>query len=479
MADVVILGAGLSGLYAAAALARSGRKVLVLEKSPHIGGTSFVFRRGPFTFPMGPLSFGWPDLVRGLFERIGIPFDWTWRRNHFQLLSPEWDIVYSRPLRELFKELEALFPKEAPGLKGFLAELSAVPDRIPGPGGEEASAALQPAAERLAVHISSARLRNFLGSQGTGPAEMSMGNLAAMWRVMSETGIHFPSCGIDGLALRLDRAIRASGGTVRTGAGAAEILVRRGRAAGIRTEAGEAVEAGWIISTADYKKTILEMLPESAVSAEHRKAVADVPYTGSELCVYLGVEAARVDFSRMRASHLFFRRIEKTGGSAGPDEFDDAEIEVCRWSDNRPDAAPPGKAVLVIRVPYPYAEASGWGTGFKSRRDGYGAWKAGLAASLVRTAEAALPGLSSAVEIMDAATPLTYRDWGGRSLGSIAGWTWGPDAAERLPGPLLVETPVPGLLAAGIYASTGLFWGGVPTALHTAAAAVERILGGF
>ncbi len=97
---------------------------------------------------------------------------------------------------------------------------------------------------------------------------------------------------------------------------------------------------------------------------------------------------------------------------------------------------------------------------------------------LVRTAERVLPGLSGAVEVMDAATPLTYRDWGGRFEGSIAGWSW---AARPPVGPLgraLVRTPVPGLLVAGAYASTELILGGVPTALSTGRLAAEIVLAG-
>jgi phytoene dehydrogenase-like protein len=95
---------------------------------------------------------------------------------------------------------------------------------------------------------------------------------------------------------------------------------------------------------------------------------------------------------------------------------------------------------------------------------------------LVRTAERVLPGLSGAVEIMETATPLTYRDWGGRFEGSIAGWSWAARSSTALRGKILVRTPVPGLLAAGAYAATELFLGGGPTALYTGSLAADLIL---
>ena len=50
-ADVVVIGAGLSGLLAAALLARKGASVEVVERNGHIGGTSHVSGAGRIFFP--------------------------------------------------------------------------------------------------------------------------------------------------------------------------------------------------------------------------------------------------------------------------------------------------------------------------------------------------------------------------------------------------------------------------------------------
>jgi phytoene dehydrogenase-like protein len=317
-------------------------------------------------------------------------------------------------------------------------------------------------------------LKNFLGSQGTSRPAMSMLNLASMWRVMAEVGIWFPSCGIHGLAAKLLEAIRAAGGEVRLRTGVAGILVDRNGAAGVRTDDGEIIPAEWVISTADYKRTFLELLPAGAISPEYREIVRSVPYTESEICVYLGVDHAGVDWGRWRADHLFFRA---PGGWPGGG-LEDREIEACRWSDNFPPAAPPGKCIIVLRAPYPYEKAHPWRTGEKSRAAGYRQFKEDLARGMIAAADSVLPGLAAAIEIMDAATPLTYRDWGGRTQGSIAGWTWAAEAAGKLGRRLLIRTPVRGLLAAGLYSATGLFLGGIPTALRTAELAADAVLGG-
>ena len=52
-ADVVVVGAGIAGLTAAALLARSGLQVTLLEAHHQSGGCAGTFRRGPYTFDVG------------------------------------------------------------------------------------------------------------------------------------------------------------------------------------------------------------------------------------------------------------------------------------------------------------------------------------------------------------------------------------------------------------------------------------------
>ncbi len=276
-----------------------------------------------------------------------------------------------------------------------------------------------------------------------------------------------------------------------------------------------------MVSNADYKTTFLELLDPSDVPRSTLDVVRDVPYTGSEFCVYLGLRADEVDLSAIRGEHLFYRRrmgtrtlagspsgrersprsdhrerggaarsrvrekyLKRSRGSSLPnastlsflEDFDNRDVELCLWSRKFPEHAPAGRASLVMRVGFPFEHFARWDAGYRLRKEGYIEEKRRLAAHLIETAESVLPGLASAVEVMETATPLTYRDWGHRHEGSIAGWTWSGRDASRLPGKILVETPVPGLLAAGAYAASELFLGGVPTAMLTGKLAADIVL---
>jgi phytoene dehydrogenase-like protein len=188
------------------------------------------------------------------------------------------------------------------------------------------------------------------------------------------------------------------------------------------------------------------------------------------------VEPGKVNLKAVRAPHLFYRRRYNPERIPELEDFDNREIEICLWSDNAPKLVPSKKAALVLRVGFPYDHFSGYWIGEKRRRADYGLYKEKLAQSLVKTVEHILPGLRSAVEVMEIATPLTYQDWGQRYRGSLAGWTWGVKKEKAFGGKILVETPVANLLMVGIFAASELFLGGVPTALHTGCLAADFIL---
>lgn len=242
------------------------------------------------------------------------------------------------------------------------------------------------------------------------------------------------------------------------------------------TAKGDVFEAAWVVSNADYKKTFLELIQVQNVPKDFLEVVKTRPYFGSELCVYLGVDPQKVKLDMLGAQHLFYRKMVKSEAEFDLTDFDNREIEIYLLSQNAPDTTPPEKASLILRVGFPYEFFEDWRLGEKKRKKGYLDFKRRLAEKLMKTAETLLPGLASAIEIMEIATPLTYQDWGQRFLGSIAGWSWAAEDSQEFPKKMLIETPIQNLLMVGIYSAAELFLGGVPTAMYTGYLASQTIL---
>ncbi|TFF95294.1 MAG: NAD(P)/FAD-dependent oxidoreductase [Promethearchaeota archaeon] len=500
MYDAIIIGAGIGGLTAAAKLAKNGLKVLILEKIHHIGGTSYIFKRKGYTFPQGPLSFSFPSIVQDILRDTGITEKISFERNHFQLISPEIDIVYSQNLRDFKEELISRFPAEEEGLKKFFNELLSLveviadihqwhPDYLIGKEREIAQQKLNSHKEQLQLvekydkisskdlldkYLHNQSLKKLLGSQGTYEPIMSMVHLAFMWNVMSQVGIWFPSCGIHGICDLLSERYRAYGGEIQLRTPVKEILIEQNRVKGVRTEGGDIFETSWVIANADYKKVFLEMILPTHLSATFRESVANTPYTGSELCLYLGIDPKKVDLSRMRANHLFYR-FKMEHDLKSPEAFENKEIEICLWSNKSPEFTPIGQKSLVVRANMPYDLFDPWRIGEKKRKEGYKAYKEQLADKLISVAEEVLPGLSDSVVVQDIATPLTYKDWGQRTDGSIAGW--GRDIKKvRIHTKLLMKDPIDHLLVVGIYSVLEPFLGGFPVSMYTGNLAANFVL---
>ena len=65
--DAVVMGSGIGGLAAAAALSHAGRRMLVLERHSQAGGLTQTFERGGFRFNVGMHYLG--GFSAGQFNR--------------------------------------------------------------------------------------------------------------------------------------------------------------------------------------------------------------------------------------------------------------------------------------------------------------------------------------------------------------------------------------------------------------------------
>ena len=77
MARIVVIGAGLGGLAAAARLHAQGHAVVICEQAGSIGGKLGTYEREGFRFDTGPSLLTLPAVFRELFASTGDPLDQT------------------------------------------------------------------------------------------------------------------------------------------------------------------------------------------------------------------------------------------------------------------------------------------------------------------------------------------------------------------------------------------------------------------
>jgi phytoene dehydrogenase-like protein len=495
--DVIIVGAGVGGLTAASMLVRSGLRVLILERNPHPGGTAYVYHRKGFTFPMGPLGFSTPRLIREIFQRLD--------GNDLELLPVSYrikafglDIPVSLTFPEMIEELTKLFSQEGRSIKKVFNDMEKIVSAIQLPDQDPNRSFLEEASKKSALEylsgmVKDGRLRRVLGSVGTQEPYSNLPLMAAMWNLMSHEKIWYPEGGMCEFCERLTRAAvgyrgnHQGVGEIKLGTEVSEIRVEREKALGVTLKDGTTIDSAAVISNADYKTTFIKLMDSGSVPEEWHHAVLNSKQTKSVLQVCLGVHTSKMDLSSFsEVDRLIYKRGRENSHEAlngrtapvFPETLAGQELEISFWSKNDEALAPEGAGVIVIRTEADYSDFIRYRPTWGNRLPVYPDVKIRLGEALIREAENVVPGLEKAILVMDVATPLTFEERGGRSGGAVAGWSWDykdcPDYHPRE----LVRTPIQGLYMAGYQAFSTIFMGGVPTAMESGKRAAQAVLQG-
>ncbi|MDE2304073.1 MAG: NAD(P)/FAD-dependent oxidoreductase [Gammaproteobacteria bacterium] len=313
--DALVVGAGHNGLVAACYLARAGLSTTVVERNPYVGGAAVSRSLYPqFTYSNCSYvcSLLRPEIMRTLeLPRHGlqvIPYEGgcTMMRdgghlalydNHDALYreiarhSKHDAEAYERYSRDMIRQCKFIKPlllREPPDPTSFkprdLMELLYLARRFHGLGERGMCDTLRfwtmSAADFLDEYFESEIVKAHLAGSsiiGTALGPRSPGTAYVllhhyMGDIDDTVGAWgFARGGMGSISNALAASLQESGGEVRTGAGVERILVRGGRAVGVRLQNGEEIAARLVLSNMDLKRTFLESidlewLPEEFVS---------------------------------------------------------------------------------------------------------------------------------------------------------------------------------------------------------------------
>ncbi|MBK9360238.1 MAG: phytoene desaturase [Rubrivivax sp.] len=315
----VVIGSGFGGLAAAVRLGARGYRVTVLEALEAPGGRAGVHRQEGYTFDAGPTVITAPFLLEELWQLAGRRLaDDVELRPVAPFYRVRFDdgehFDYCGDAAAMRAKVARFAPGEVAGYEKFLAhsekvfrigfeQLGHVPfDRF--------SDMLKVAPDLMRLQswrsvysmaarcVKDERLRMVLTFQtllvgGSPFATTSVYCLIAF--LERQWGVHWAMGGTHRLIQGLVGLIEGQGNRVVCGMRVKQILVERGRAAGVQLEGGERVAADVVVSNADSAFTYRHLL-----APEHRKRWTDArieraKYSMSLFVWYFGVRGQYPD----------------------------------------------------------------------------------------------------------------------------------------------------------------------------------------
>ncbi len=248
---------------------------------------------------------------------------------------------------------------------------------------------------------------------------------------MADKVAGYPSGGSLDLADRIADRYRALGGKLHCDARVTKILVKGDCAVGVELADGTVHHADLVISAADGRSTIFELLGGAYTDARIQDYYQTLPLAPSIMQIALGV--AR-DFSREPSTLCF--------PLPHPLDFGDLRHDTLtvRHYCFDPTMADPGKSVLSVWCVADY----GYWKGLYTVPDAYTQAKEMVAQGVIGALNRRYPGLAAQVEAVDVATPVTYERYTANWRGSIYGWAMAPRKMTMMMGTGMRKT-LPGL----------------------------------
>jgi phytoene dehydrogenase-like protein len=462
--DAIMIGGGHNALVAAAYLARAGRKTLVLEKRPLVGGaavTEEVFPGFKFSVFSYVVSLLRPEIIRDLeLPRHGLqilPLESTvtpmengdylgsWAdpdesRRELRRHSPrdaEAVVLFGRLMQQMamaVRPILGMLPPDPTSLApSDLAGLLKLGGHMRSLGAERFHALFKlmtmSSADYLgewfefdtlkATKSASGIIGTFLGPRSPGSAYVLlhhyMGEIDGAFRAWG-----FQKGGTGAISETIGRAAVAQGAEIRTNAGVAQVLVKDGRTTGVALESGEELQAPVVVSGLDPRRTFLQLVEEKELPGDLVEGIKRYKFRGSSGKVNLALDGLP-DLTCLPGYGPHLRGAISISPSVDYLEraYDDAKygefsrnpyMDIVIPSMIDPGMAPPGKHVMSIFVQYaPYHLNGGW---TDQKREAFGD-------AVVNTLARFAPNIKSLILHRQVITPLDIERITGLTEGNI------------------------------------------------------------
>lgn len=269
--DVVIIGAGMSGLAAGVRLAHFGKKVVILERHYRVGGLNSFYRSGGYDLdvglhavtnysPQGPKSAPMARLLRRLRMRMSDLK--LYPQKVSRIVFPDATLEFTNDFDHLARQSGKVFPGQEENLRRLKDEVF----RLYANNFEGAPKSARRLASSFITDPDLVEMLMcpvmFYGSAWEN--DMDGGQFALLFMSLYCEGFARPKNGIRPILDLLVERYKNSGGEMRLRSGVQRIEVSEGKATGVVVDNGDRVECKAVLSSAGLIETI-GVCPEASL----------------------------------------------------------------------------------------------------------------------------------------------------------------------------------------------------------------------
>jgi phytoene dehydrogenase-like protein len=295
--DVIIIGAGISGLVCGCYLAKAGMKVLIVEQHDKPGGYCSSFKRKGYTFDAAAHSFG-SYREEGNFRMIvhDLGIDKIIKINRSDpsdmIITPDFKITFYNKTKKTISDLAKIFPHEKKNIVDFyhyFEKKSA--------SGQFANIALKNKsfASFLSSFFTDTALISAIsfpvfGNGGLPPTLMNALTGTKIFREFMMDGGYYPEGSMQDIPNALSQILNQHSGEIIYSSRVKRILCKNGSVTGILLENDQPVSSKYVVSACDVTQTFKTLLGEKIVDKQLIDKVDKMVSSISTFILYLGID---------------------------------------------------------------------------------------------------------------------------------------------------------------------------------------------